>query len=71
MGNGNFSEPVERLCASCDVINGVNYLGAVIPHSTRVANTNRNSLKNDKAFLVLKSFAVNFFGANGSLAVFA
>jgi hypothetical protein len=71
MGNGNFGEPVERLCASCDIVYGVNYLGAVIPHPTRVTNTNRNSLKNDEAFLVLKSLLIDLFRPNSTFAMLA
>jgi hypothetical protein len=71
MGNGNLRDPIERLCAGRDVLDGVNYLSTVISHAALITNTDRNSLEYDKAFLVLKSLLIDLFRPNSTLAMLA
>jgi len=52
-------------------MDGVDDFGAVIAKSTRITNAHRYSFKYDKPLLMLKSFTVNFLGANGALTMLA
>ena len=69
MRNGNFEKLIERLCASCDVVHGVDYLGAVIPHSATITHTDCNALKNDEPFLVLKRLLIDPFRPDSTLTM--
>ena len=69
MRNRNLCDPVARLCAGGDVVDSVNYFGAVVAHAALITNTDRNSLENDKALLVLKRLLINLFRADGTLTV--
>ena len=71
MRNRDLFDALEGFCAGGDVMDRVKDLGAVVPHSTSIANADCNSLQYDEPLLVLKSFAVDFLWPNGTLAVLA
>lgn len=69
MRNRNLLRALEGFCARRDVVDGVKDVSTVVSHSTRIANTNRDSFEYDEALLMLESLAVDFLWANRSVAV--
>lgn len=71
MGNGNFCDPIAGFCTGRDVVDSVNYLGAVISHAAFITNTDRNSLENDEALLVFESLLIDLFRPNSAFTMLA
>lgn len=61
----------EWLCSVGDVMHGVKNICAVIPNTTRVADTDDNIFKDYEFLLVLKGLALDLLGTDGPFAVFA
>ena len=71
MRNGDLLDSIECLGAGRDVVNLVKNLGAVVSHSTSIADANCNSLEYDETLFVLEGLAVDLFWTNSALAVLA
>ena len=69
--NRDFGKAIKRLCAGCDVVDGVKYLGAVVPQSTRVTHTDSDSFKYDEALLMLECLLIDLFRSDSTLTVLA
>src|SRR5882724_6461395 len=71
MSDRNLLDSLEGLSPVGNVIYGMENVGAVIPRSAGVANTDHDIFKDDESFLVLESLALHLLRAHGAFAVFA
>lgn len=70
MGDGYHYRSIKRLNTSRDVMNFVKYVGAVVPHSTRIANAHSNPFENDESLLVLECFLIDLLWTHRPVTVF-
>ena len=54
-----------------NVIYGMEDIGAVVPHSARITNTDHNIFKDYESFLMLEGLVLHLLRAHGAFAVFA
>ena len=71
MRDGNLLDSLEGFCSVGNIIYGVKDVGAVIPRSASVANTDHNIFKDYESLLMLESFALHLLWAHGAFAVMA
>jgi hypothetical protein len=69
MGDWDRFGTFKGLYASCDIVDRMKNVGAVVPTSTFIAYPDGHTFQDDKPILVLEGFAFHHLGPNGSFAI--
>ena len=71
MRDGDLLDSFKWFCSGSNVVHGVKDVGAIVPGSACVADTDDYIFKHDESFLMLKCLALDLLRTDGAFAVFA